>query len=186
MEDQGAREGEWRGRPEDEAEMARLQEEISNMPVSEHLVYMVHSLSALAVARLGLTADTSAKRDLDQARLAIDALKALVGVLEPARPTGEMAALRGMLSQLQLAYVSALGAPAPAAQAAPGEERPAESQGQAATRPSAPTVEAPAKKAPAARKKPPAGQKATGEAGKRAPAAAKKAPASSKGDRSGS
>jgi hypothetical protein len=93
---------------EDEAEMmARLQDEIRNLPVGDHLLYMLHSLSALAVGRLGLTADTAAHRDLDQARLAIDAFKALVGVLEPVRPPGEMAAHRGMLSQLQLTYAGA-------------------------------------------------------------------------------
>jgi len=93
----------------DEAEaMARLQEEIGNLPVSEHLVYMMHSLSALAVGRLGLTADTSAPRDLGQARLAIDAFRALLTLLEQARPAADIAAHRGMLSQLQLAYAGAI------------------------------------------------------------------------------
>jgi len=106
----------------DEAEMmARLQEEIRNLPVGDHVVYMLHSLSALAVGRLGLTPDTAAQRDLDQARLAIEAFRALVGVLEPVRPSGEMTVHRGMLSQMQLAYAAAMdrGAPAQPAAAAP-------------------------------------------------------------------
>jgi hypothetical protein len=103
---------------EDEAEMmARLQEEIRNLSVGEHIVYMVHSLSTLAAGRLGLTADGGAHRDLEQARLAIDAFKALLNVLEGVRPAGEMAAHRGMLSQLQLAYVAAMGATAGGASA---------------------------------------------------------------------
>ncbi len=91
--------------------MERLQEEIRNLPVAEHVVYMMHSLSSLAVGRMGLMPESSALRDLDQARLAIDAFKALVEVMERATPAREMAAHRGMLSQLQLAYVGALDAP---------------------------------------------------------------------------
>jgi hypothetical protein len=99
---------------DDAAMMARLQEEIRNLPVAEHLVYMLHSLSALAAGRLGLTPDTAAIRDPGQARLAIDAFRALVGVLENMRPAGEMAIHRGMLSQLQLAYAGAMEQKAPA------------------------------------------------------------------------
>jgi hypothetical protein len=96
------------GRPDDAEAMARLQEEINSLPVSEHVVYMVQSLSALAVGRLGLAPDATDRRDLDQARLAIDAIKALLVVLEQVRPAGEITALRGMLSQLQLAYAGAI------------------------------------------------------------------------------
>ncbi|MBN1629064.1 MAG: hypothetical protein JW990_04830 [Thermoleophilia bacterium] len=95
------------------------QEEIRNLPVSEHLLYMMHSLSALAVGRLGLTADTASRRDLDEARLAIEAFKALMEVEEQVRPQGETSIHRETLSQLQLAYVKAVEAgEAPAADAA--------------------------------------------------------------------
>ena len=143
----------------DEAEaMARLQEEIGNLPVSEHLVYMMHSLSALAVGRLGLTADTSAPRDLSQARLAIDAFRALLTLVEQARPGGEIAAHRGMLSQLQLAYASAMDKGS-------GAERPeaaAEKPEAAAEKPEAPRAgkEAPAASGEAAPKKKAAPRKA--------------------------
>jgi len=95
---------------EDAEMMERLQEEIRNLPVSDHLVFMMQSLSGLAVARMGLAADTAGRRDMEQARLAVDAFKALLELLEKARPAGEMAVHRGMLSQLQLAYVGALDA----------------------------------------------------------------------------
>jgi len=95
------------------------QEEIRNLPVSEHLLYMMHSLSALAVGRLGMTADTAVRRDLDEARLAIEAFKALMEVDERVRPEGETTIHRETLSQLQLAYVKAVEAGAsPAAGAA--------------------------------------------------------------------
>ncbi len=97
-------------RAEDAEMMERLQEEIRNLPVSDHLVFMMQSLSGLAVARMGLAADTAGRRDMEQARLAVDAFKALLELLEKARPAGEMAVHRGMLSQLQLAYVGALDA----------------------------------------------------------------------------
>ena len=90
--------------------MRRLQEEIQNLSVSDHLLYMVQSLSALAVDRLGLTAETVERRDLDQARLAIDAFKALLEVMERVRPAEEIALHRSTLSQLQLTYVAALDA----------------------------------------------------------------------------
>jgi hypothetical protein len=96
----------------EEAEMMeRLQEEIRNLPVSDHLLYMMHSLSALAIGRMGLSADPKVSRDLDQARLAIDAFKALFGVLEKVRPSEESAVHRGTLAQLQMAYVDALETP---------------------------------------------------------------------------
>lgn len=95
------------------AMMERLQKELQSLSVSDHLLYMTQSLSALAVDRMGLTAETVERRDLEQARLAIDAFRALVEVVERARPAQEMAVHRGMLSQLQLAYVGALNRSAP-------------------------------------------------------------------------
>jgi len=98
--------------------MERLQEEIRNLPVSEHLLYMMHSLSALAVGRLGLTADTAGRRDLDEARLAIEAFKALIEVDEKARPADETRIHKETLSQLQLAYAAAVRAAETAVKAA--------------------------------------------------------------------
>jgi hypothetical protein len=137
----------------DDAEaMARLREEINNLPVSEHLVYMLHSLSSLAVDRMGLVGDAAARRDPAQARLAIDAFKAMLGVLEPERPATEISAYKGMLSQLQMAYVGALSAgPAPGAG---GASATAAAQEAAAPEPApeapAPAPEAAAAEAPAA------------------------------------
>jgi hypothetical protein len=92
--------------------MERLQEEIRNLPVSDHLLYMMHSLSALAVGRMGTTPEDAARRDLDQARLAIDGYKALLEVVELVWPPEGMAVHRGVLSQLQLAYLEAMRTPA--------------------------------------------------------------------------
>lgn len=126
--------GQDQGDARDDGEaMARLQEEINKLPVSEHVAFMMHSLSSLAVERMGLVGEGAGRKDLGQARLAIDAFKALLGVLEQAIPIAEVTAHRGVLSQLQFAYVGALegsksaGEEAPAGQeAALGQEAPAE------------------------------------------------------------
>jgi len=99
------------GIEEDEREaMRRFQEEIGRLSVADHLVLMMHSLSGLAADRLGLSPDTVERKDLEQARLAIDAFKALLSTLEGTRPAEEIKAHRAALSQLQMAYVGALAA----------------------------------------------------------------------------
>jgi hypothetical protein len=105
------------GDVDEQEAMLRLQEEIGRLSVADHLALMMHSLSSLAVDRLGLGQDPGARRDLDQARLAIDGFRALLGVLERERPAEEITAHRAVLSQLQMAYVGALepGDPAEAA-----------------------------------------------------------------------
>jgi hypothetical protein len=106
--------------PEEVEMMERLRAELQNLTVSDHMLYMMQSLSGLAVDRMGLTAETAKRRDMEQARLAVDAFKALLEVTERARPAEEMAVHRGMLSQLQLTYVRASAETAP--EAAPEEE----------------------------------------------------------------
>ena len=100
--------------------MRRFEEEIGRLTVADHVLLMMHSLSSLAVERLGLTPETAGRKDLDQARLAIDAFRALLGVLDDKRPAEEMTAHRAALAQLQMAYVSALD-PAPAVEGGSGE-----------------------------------------------------------------
>ena len=87
----------------------RMQEEIGRVPVSEHLMAFMASLSSMAFARMGLSPDTEKDRDLDQSRLAIDSFKALVEVLAPVSPPETTGLYRSTLAQMQMAYVSALG-----------------------------------------------------------------------------
>ena len=101
--------------------MRRLREEIGRLSVADHVQLMMHSLSSLAIERMGITPGPAGYQDLEQARLAIDAFKALLGVLEGGRPTEGIAAHRLVLSQLQMAYVGALG-PAPADEEASATE----------------------------------------------------------------
>lgn len=99
--------------PNEEAELLKhLEDQIRRMSVADHLAYMMESLAALATRKLGLTAETTTERDLDQARLSIEAYRALLQVVEPERPMEEVNAYRSVLSQLQLAYVKAREIPA--------------------------------------------------------------------------
>jgi len=92
----------------EEDEIRRLRAELSRLTVADHLVLMLQSLSALAFDRLGLTKENEGRKDFEQARLAIDAFKALVGVLEPVRTAEEIRAHRSVLAQLQMTYVEIL------------------------------------------------------------------------------
>lgn len=114
---------------EDEQEaMRRLQQEIGRLSVVDHVLLMMHSLSSLALDRMGMAPESAVRKDLDQARLAIDAFKALLSLLEGKRPAEEINAHRSVLSQLQLAYVSALQ-PRPAEAASSNEGREAGAEG---------------------------------------------------------
>ena len=67
---------------EDEQQLiAELQAELSKLTVSDLLLQTLHSISLLGYHRL-----SGEGRDLEQARLAIEALRALVPVLEGTAP----------------------------------------------------------------------------------------------------
>ena len=87
----------------------RMQREIGRVPVSEHIMAFMTSLSSMAFVRMGLSAETEKDRDLDQSRLAIDSFKALVEVLVPVSAAEAVGLYRSTLAQMQMAYVSALG-----------------------------------------------------------------------------
>jgi hypothetical protein len=88
--------------------LRRLQEQMQELSVHDHLVGVLQTLSSLAFQYLGVTRETAGRRDLDQSRLAIDAFRALTDVLAPVRPPDEVALYRSTLSQMQLAFVTAL------------------------------------------------------------------------------
>jgi hypothetical protein len=80
-----------------------LQAELAKLSVTDLLLQTLHSLSLLAYQRLG-----AENRDLAQARLAIEALRALVPVLEGAAPEEALRDFNQVLASLQLAYASAV------------------------------------------------------------------------------
>jgi len=76
-----------------------IREALKKLRVEDVLLQTAATLIDLAARRLGLAEDDGPKQ-LDQAKLAIDAIRAL----EPLMTEEQRAALREPLSQLQMAY----------------------------------------------------------------------------------
>jgi hypothetical protein len=88
---------------------ARLEEELKRITVRDVLLQTVVSLVNLAGQRLGLVEGSREMRDLDQVRMAIDAVRALLPLLEEENPE-QVGPIRDALSQLQMAYAREAGA----------------------------------------------------------------------------
>jgi hypothetical protein len=79
-----------------------FQAELAKLKVSDLLLQTLYSVSSLGYHRLN-----PETRDLDQARLSIEALRALVPVLEGSVPADALRDFNQVLANLQLAYASA-------------------------------------------------------------------------------
>ncbi len=79
-----------------------LQAELAKLKVADLLLQTLYSVSSLGYHRL-----SGGTRDLEQARLAIEALRALVPVLEGSVPGEALRDFNQVLANLQLAYVAA-------------------------------------------------------------------------------
>jgi hypothetical protein len=89
--------------PQSDEELAqRLEEELKRLKVSDLLVQTLDTLSSLGYRKL-----SEEDRDLDQARLAIEALRALLPVLEGAVGEEIVRDFKQVTANLQLAYVDA-------------------------------------------------------------------------------
>jgi hypothetical protein len=92
---------------EDEQKLVdELQAELAKLKVSDLLLQTLYTVSSLGYHRLSGEA-----KDLDQARLAIEALKALVPVLEGSVAEEALRDFRQVLANLQLAYAGATEEP---------------------------------------------------------------------------
>jgi hypothetical protein len=83
--------------------LAQLEAELKKLTVTDLLVQTAVSISTLGFRKLG-----EEGRDLDQARLAIEALRALVPVLEQAVSSDGVRDLNQTVASLQLAYARAV------------------------------------------------------------------------------
>jgi hypothetical protein len=91
---------------EDEQKLVEeLQAELAKLKVSDLLLQTLYTVSSLGYHRLSGEA-----KDLDQARLAIESLKALVPVLEGSIPEEALRDFQQVLANMQLAYASAVEA----------------------------------------------------------------------------
>jgi hypothetical protein len=105
--------------PSEEELRARLEEELRRITVRDVLLQTVVSLINLAGQRLGLGEGGEEVRDLDQVRMAIEAVRALLPLLEQENPE-QMKPVRDALSQLQMVYAREAGAAAPPGGGEPG------------------------------------------------------------------
>jgi hypothetical protein len=119
-----------------EEEIRALEAEMAKLTVDDVLLQTVVTLLNLGARKAGLAEGSTA--DLPQVKMAVDAARALLPLLEPVH--GEhLGPVREALSRLQMAYVQASGGEAPgtddqpagAAEPQPGEEGhgPAQSSG---------------------------------------------------------
>jgi hypothetical protein len=86
---------------EEQKLVEELQSELAKLKVSDLLLQTLYTVSSLGYHRLSGEA-----RDLEQAKLAIDSLKALVPVLEGSIPEEALRDFQQVLANLQLAYAS--------------------------------------------------------------------------------
>jgi hypothetical protein len=92
--------------PDEQKLIEELQAELAKLKVSDLLLQTLYSVSSLGYHRL-----SGETRDLDQARLAIEALRALVPVLEGSVTEDALRDFSQVLANLQLAYASAAAEP---------------------------------------------------------------------------
>jgi hypothetical protein len=86
----------------DEQLIQQLEEELRKLKVGDLLVQTLYTLSSLGYRKL-----SDEDRDLEQARLAIESLRALLPVLEGSVDEGVVRDFRQVTSNLQLAYAEA-------------------------------------------------------------------------------
>jgi hypothetical protein len=88
--------------PSDEELLKQVEEQLRNLKVSDLLVQTLYTVSSLGYRKL-----SQEDRDLDQAKLAIEALRALLPVLEGAVSEDVARDFRQVTANLQLAFADA-------------------------------------------------------------------------------
>ncbi|HKG04216.1 MAG TPA: DUF1844 domain-containing protein [Conexibacter sp.] len=124
--------------PTEEEMRAALEEELKRVRVEQVVTEATVSILNVAVLRAGLVPGSEGEQDLGQTRMGIEAVRALMPLVEQALGAEQARPIRDALSQLQMAYVRAVGdsgADAPDRPAAPEQqassEHPAEGTGPA-------------------------------------------------------
>jgi len=94
---------------EPQPDLDELVEQIKMLKISDLLLSTCSTIAQLGYAKLD-----PGSRDLEQARLAVESLKAIVGVLEGHVPPETTRDFNQVVANLQLAYAAAATAPADA------------------------------------------------------------------------
>jgi hypothetical protein len=122
------------GQPQiSEEEMRAIEAEIDRIHVDDVVLQTIVSLINLGARKgaVGAPPEAGLTPDYEQLRVAIDASRALLAVVEP-RHGDKVGPIRDALSRLQLAYAQGAGKGAPASE--PGKQEPPKPQGGAASR----------------------------------------------------
>jgi hypothetical protein len=115
------------GEPTEEEMRAALEEELKRVRVEQVVTEATVSILNVAVLRAGLVPGSEGDRDLGQTRLGIEAVRALLPLVEQVLGAEQTRPIRDALAQLQMAYVRAVeGEPGSAEPGAGEAERPAE------------------------------------------------------------
>jgi hypothetical protein len=88
--------------PGDEELLKQVEEELKKLKVSDVLVQMLYTVSSLGYRKL-----SDQDRDLEQAKLAIETLRAVLPVLEGSIGEDVIRDFRQVTANLQLAYADA-------------------------------------------------------------------------------
>jgi hypothetical protein len=120
------------GEPTEEELRAAYEAELSRLTTTDMMAQAAVSLLNLGARRLAPPSDDPARpaeRDLEQARDAIDAVRALLDILERRIPQ-ELRPLRDALSRLQMAYAQEVGStPTPSSTEPPAPSGPSTAPG---------------------------------------------------------
>src|SRR4051794_23906287 len=115
-----------------EEEMRAIEAEIDRIHVDDVVLQTIVSLINLGARKgaVGAPPEAGITPDYEQLRIAIDAARALLSVVEP-RHGDKVGPIRDALSQLQMAYAQGTGGAAPASEAGPsgGRQPPPRPQG---------------------------------------------------------
>jgi hypothetical protein len=93
-------------RKKQEEILKKLQEELEKLTVKDIVFQMMVSLSSLGYEKLGLPKDTNAaKKDIAQAKLAIDCLSAMIEACEKSLKPEELSSYKAAAANLKLSFV---------------------------------------------------------------------------------
>jgi hypothetical protein len=94
--------------PLDQQEVAEaLAGELGKLRVENILVGALIQVSSIGYRKLGLTEETESERDLEQTKIAIETMRALVPVLQQVVPEDLLRDFEQSVAGLQLAYAKA-------------------------------------------------------------------------------
>ena len=112
--------------PSEEEVRAALEEQLRQLTVDDMLLESAVSLINLGGRKAGVAPGTEDERDLDQVRRAVDAVRALLPLLEQGKHAEQLGPLRDALARLQMAYAQTAGQQEPAEET-PQQPKPQES-----------------------------------------------------------